>query len=217
MTISIHQLSIGGPKTVIDYNGKQFTTSMQREEHENSVQLGFEGIIGDKATAKFHGGPNRAIHLFCLQHYEFFNSKAGCTLPIPTFGENLTITGTSEIATHIGDRYQLGSAIIEVTQPTERCKNVGRSAGFRDMLSWIHEHLYTGWYVRVIQEGEFSAQDEIKLIEQGDLQLNLDRLNRALFKKIDEELLIYCLAQPTPSSEFKERIVRLAQKQGVTL
>lgn len=217
MSISIHQLSVGKPAAIKDYNGKWFTSSMRRESYQGTVLLTRLGITGDRVAAKFHGGPNRALHLFCLPHYRFFNDKAGHELPVPTFGENLTIVGADERDTYIGDRFKLGTAVIEVSQPTERCKNIGRSAGYRDMLNWIHEHMYTGWYVRVIEEGKFCETDQLIKIAEGDPRLNLDKLNWALFKEIDASLLQYALDHPTPAIEYKERIVKIASKQGVAL
>ncbi len=212
MSISIHQLSVGKPEPIQDYNGKYFTSSMRRKPVAHSVQLTLTGITGDKVGASFHGGPNRALHLFPFEHYEFFNAKAGETLNIPTFGENLTTVGALETDVRIGDQLALGSAIIEVSQPTERCKNIGRSAGYRDMLSWIHQHMYTGWYVRVLQEGVFSPDDRIELIEKGPDWLLLDDLNQALFKTPNPELVEAALKSDLPANEWKERAVKLASR-----
>ncbi|NND83281.1 MAG: MOSC domain-containing protein [Gammaproteobacteria bacterium] len=203
-------LSTGRPQQLRDYHDEPFVSAIRRTPVAETLWLSSSGLAGDQvALTDVHGGPNRALHLFCHDNYAFFNYKAGFDLPVPAFGENLTVSGYDEQCANVGDVLRLGEALIQVAHPTERCGKIGQSLGLPKMLKWIHEELYTGFYCRVLQEGMVAHDSIISLEEQGPALLNVARLNRLLFKEPDRAALDTVLCEDLLSAEWKQRAKEL--------
>lgn len=181
--MKIISLNIGQPETLTDYHGKSFTSCVRKKPIDKEVKISFNGLVGDSVVdTSNHGGPHRAVHIFSVEHYTFFNNKNGLALPVPAFGENITIQGYTEHDANVGDILKLGEAIIQISQPTERCSTMGKALHQPKLLKWIHEKLMTGFYARVLQPGIFSKNSPIELVEKGPTELNINHLNKLLFE-----------------------------------
>src|ERR1700674_1467664 len=115
--------------------------------------MGPNGIPDDARAELQHHTHHKTDHLFSHENYRLLEAKLGVVLPRPTFGENLTTTGTLENNVYVGDHFRAGKAIICVTQPTERCKTIGRSLGVPRILKALHELELCGFYARVVRPG----------------------------------------------------------------
>lgn len=208
-------LNIGQPESLLDYNSQQFDSAIKKQPVTESLWLSRNGLQGDQVAAEVHGGPSRAMHVFCSDNYAFYNAKAGFDLPVPAFGENLTLSDYDEAAANVGDVLQIGEAVIQVSQPTERCAKIGQSLGLPQMLKWIHEELRTGFYVRVLQEGKVRHDDDIDLRERGPSTLNVAALNRLLFKELNRPRLAEITRNPLLSPEWKARAELLYARAGL--
>ncbi len=181
--MQIISLNIGQPETLTDYHGKSFTSCVRKNPTDHDVEVTFNGLVGDSVVDTInHGGPHRAVHIFSEEHYAFFNVKNGSPLPVPAFGENITLQGYNEHHANVGDILKVGDAILQISQPTERCSTMGKSLLQPKLLKWIHEQLMSGFYARVLQPGTLSKHSPVELIEKGPLELNINYLNRLLFK-----------------------------------
>ena len=116
-----------------------------------------EGFRSDASAEPDHHTTDKAIHLFADENYRLVESLLRVSLPRPTFGENLTATGVREEQVYVGDLFQVGEAAICVTQPTERCKTIGLSAGTPKILKVLHELEVCGFYARVVKPGRFAV------------------------------------------------------------
>lgn len=181
--MKIISLNIGQPETLTDYHGKSFSSCVRKKPTENEINITINGFDGDSVVdTKNHGGPHRAVHIFSEEHYAFFNNKNGSPLPVPAFGENITLQGYNEHDAHVGDILKVGDVILQISQPTERCSTMGKALHQVKLLKWIHEQLMTGFYARVLQPGKISKNSTIELIEKGPAELNINYLNKLLFK-----------------------------------
>ncbi|MHC4821618.1 MAG: MOSC domain-containing protein, partial [Planctomycetota bacterium] len=153
----VHTLSIGREQTFTADDGREMTSAIRKVPQEGAVRLTLEGFDGDGTSHPAHGGPSMRVHAFRHEHYAFFEERAGRSLPPPVFGENLTLSGYGEEEARAGDVLRIGKAVLRVTQPTERCGTIGRSAGVSGMLDWIQESLHTGFYLSVVEEGDVAA------------------------------------------------------------
>lgn len=122
------------------------------------VWLGREGLIGDaQADRRVHGGPIKALHQYPVAHYARLAQAfpVAATLLVPgSIGENLSVEGWDEDNVAIGDIFRLGDAVIQVSQPRSPCWKIDRRYGVEGMTRFIDEQGVTGWYYRVLEEGE---------------------------------------------------------------
>ena len=120
----------------------------------------------DASADPAHHTQDKTVHLFSNENYRLLEARLGVVLPRPTFGENLTTAGTLENNVYVGDHFRVGKAVICVTQPTERCKTIGRSLGVPTILKALHELELCGFYARVVRPGSVDADDIVELCER---------------------------------------------------
>ena len=136
---------------------------------EGRVKIGFLGIEGDEqADPRYHGGPDKALHHYPADHYAHWGTIAvdHPLLNAPgTFGENISTWGLTEDAVCIGDRFRLGSALIEVSQGRQPCWKQGHQMNWKALPALMVRERRSGWYYRVIEEGVAKAGDTLSLME----------------------------------------------------
>ncbi|MCX5737262.1 MAG: MOSC domain-containing protein [Proteobacteria bacterium] len=128
--------------------GVALTSAIRKHGMTGSVEVGVRGLAGDACHDPAHGGPNRALHVFAAEHYDAFESSGSGRLVPPGVGENLLVRGHPDADAHVGDVLRAGTALVQVTMPTERCRNPGLVAGVPTLLRWMIETLRTGYYLR---------------------------------------------------------------------
>ncbi|MDP9106969.1 MAG: MOSC domain-containing protein, partial [Candidatus Eremiobacteraeota bacterium] len=176
--------------------------------------LGERGFAGDRSFEAGHHTPNMDVHAFSLDHYPHYEGLAGKPFAIPSFGENLSLRGGIDTDVCIGDLFAAGTALLEVSQPTERCGTPGRSAGVPALRKWIFECLYTGYYLRVVRTGWVRRGDELLLRERRLPDWTVDRVNRAMYERFDDaEQFEAMLALPLLSSDWKDRANVLRERR----
>lgn len=134
------------------------------------VKIGLLGIEGDEqADPRYHGGPDKALHHYPADHYAHWGMIAvdHPLLNAPgAFGENISTWGLVEEAVCIGDRFRLGTALIEVSQGRQPCWKQGERMAWAALPALMVKQRRSGWYYRVIEEGMAAAGDGIELIER---------------------------------------------------
>jgi len=151
-------------------------------EREEPAWLGGEGLAGDQqADRRAHGGPDKALHQFPPSHYarlaEAFPEAAGA-LVAGSIGENLSVAGWDETTVCVGDVFRLGEARIQVSQPRTPCWKIDSRYGAAGMARWIDEHGLTGWYFRVLEDGQVEPGCGFDLLERTAPLATLARLWR---------------------------------------
>jgi MOSC domain-containing protein YiiM len=115
-----------------------------------------------------HGGEHRAVFVYQIDSYHYWQSQLGRNdFTYRQFGENFTVDGLSDQEVCIGDRYRVGSALFEVTQPRVTCYRVGIRMNEPKMAALLVAHGRPGFYFRVLEEGEVEAGDEIVRVAAG--------------------------------------------------
>ena len=179
--------------TARPFNGAE-TSAIMKRPREGRVQVFTEGLAPDEqADRRVHGGPEMALHLYPLDHHDWWRGEIGDhpALDEPGgFGSNLAVRGLTEDMVHIGDRFRLGSAVIEVSQPRQPCWKIEHRFGSKGMVARIVKTGRSGWYFRVIETGEVAAGDSLELITQGASDWSVARVFAALLggKATDAEL-----------------------------
>jgi len=138
---------------------------------EGRVAITARGLTGDEqADLVHHGGPDMAVHHYPLDHHDFWRDELGAhdLLARPgAFGSNLSVSGLREDGVHLGDRFRLGSALLEACQPRQPCWKIEHRFGHKGMVKTILETGRCGWFYRVLEEGEAQAGDMLERVDGG--------------------------------------------------
>jgi len=178
----IASINVGVPTTIV-VDGKELTTGIFKQPINKSVFLSYLNFEGDgQADLVHHGGKDKAVCVYPYEHYIYWEEKLGVKLTAGAFGENLTVNGLNEESARIGDIYQLGEAVVQITQPREPCYKIAKKHGIKEFPLLIQQTGYSGFYMRVLQEGEVSIHDKLKLIAPHPLRVTISLANRIMFK-----------------------------------
>lgn len=135
------------------------------------VRIGRLGLAGDvQVDKRHHGGAEMAVHLYPLAHHDFWRERIGDhpLLDDPgAFGTNIAIGALDETQVRIGERFRLGSALLEISQPRMPCATIERRFERKGMVAAILESGRCGWHFRVVEEGEAQAGDRLEPVAQS--------------------------------------------------
>jgi MOSC domain-containing protein YiiM len=173
--------------TARPFHGAELSAFAKRPR-EGIVQIHAEGLAPDEqADRRVHGGPEMALHLYPLDHHDWWREQIGDhpLLDEPGgFASNLALRGLTEEHVHIGDRFTCGpkntGALIEVSQPRQPCWKIEHRFGAKGMVAKIIESGRCGWYFRVIEPGEVQAGDSLERVSTGAGEWSVARVFRAL-------------------------------------
>ena len=158
------------------------STGIFKQAARSPLQLTREGFSGDvQADRRVHGGPEKAVHHYAAENYAplavAFPAAAGTLVP-GGLGENVSSSGWTESNVCIGDVFRLGRALVQVSQPRSPCWKINNKFGEPGMSRFIAEQGLTGWYYRVVEEGEVAPGDGFELLERPAPDVSLARLWR---------------------------------------
>jgi MOSC domain-containing protein YiiM len=169
--------------TARPFNGAELS-AIAKYPREDRLQVLAGGFAPDEqADTRHHGGPDMAVHLYPLDHHAFWRERIGAhdLLGQPgAFGSNLAVRGIAEEDVHIGDRFRIGSALVEISQPRKPCWKIEHRFGHKDMVAAIVETARCGWYFRVLEPGDVAAGDMLERVGTGATDWNVARTFLAL-------------------------------------
>ncbi|MFB5661455.1 MOSC domain-containing protein [Alteribacillus sp. HJP-4] len=157
-------LAVGTPQHLSYHGTKKMKTGIQKESVQE-VYLSVDGFeLDDVADKQHHGGRDRAVCVYPHEHYAFWEKEFGKKLEKAAFGENVTAAGMTEKDVCIGDQFQIGDAVIEVTQSRIPCDTVNKRNKLPQLLKRMIETGYTGFLCRVLKEGYVREESEIEKV-----------------------------------------------------
>ena len=182
MTATLVSVNVGMPKDV-PWNGKTVHTGVWKTPVEGAVMVRRLNIDGDgQGDLAGHGGEQRAVMVYQTESYDYWQDYLGRDDLRPgNFGENFTVSGLDDHDVCIGDRYRIGDAEFEVTQPRVTCFRVGMRLGVPDMPNLLVSQHRPGFYFRVITEGLVRAGDDIVLTRRGRHELSVADVDALLY------------------------------------
>jgi len=164
---------------------------------------------------KHHGGPDKAVCVYSHDHYAAWKSELNVEVQPGAFGENLTAGGLTESDVCIGDVWETGSATVQVSQPRQPCWKLARWWGIKDLALRVQQTGRTGWYVRVLSEGQVEAGQPIRLIRRLHPQWTIQAANRLMLIEKDNLLDAGRLASiPELSASWKQTLTRRIEKHA---
>ena len=175
-------VNVSMPKNV-EHKGKIVSTGIFKEPIEGRVKVRTLNINGDgQADLIGHGGEMRAVYVYSRDNYDYWEKVLGRNdLPMGQFGENFTIEGFSDQEVHVGDRFKIGSALFEVTQPRVPCFKLAIKMQHEGFYGQILKSGRLGFYFRVLEEGEVAAGDEIIRVKVHSIGMTIDQVNRLMY------------------------------------
>jgi MOSC domain-containing protein YiiM len=205
--MNILSVNVGQPREV-HLQGGVVLTSIFKTPVEGRLAVRKHNIEGDRQTdLRVHGGPNKAVYAYPSEHYPYWKTELpDAQLAWGAFGENLTLSGLTEIDAQIGDKYQVGSSVLEVTQPRMPCFKLNLRFQRSDMVKRFWRSGHSGIYFAIREEGELAAGDELHLVHRQTDSISIADVVR-LYKREthDEELYDRALRAPLRGS-WKEEI-----------
>jgi len=175
-------VNVGLPKDV-SWQGRTVFTGVFKDPVPGPRRVGKLNVDGDgQGDLAGHGGEQRAVFVYQMASYQYWERElARNDLVYGKFGENFTVEGLGDDEVCIGDRYQIGSAIFEVTQPRVTCYRVGIRMNDPRIPALLVSHHRPGFYFRVLQEGEVEAGDEIIKLASGPEQMTVADVDALLY------------------------------------
>ena len=196
-------------------NGKR--SGIAKQPLSGAVVIGERGIASDvQVNRKYHGFPAMALHQFPFEHHAWLIDTFGPLTPLGQpggMGENLSASGLMEETVFIGDRFRLGSALIEVTQPRQPCATIEQHLQTKGVVKAMVAAARSGWFYRVIETGTAEAGDTLQLVERPQTIWSVRRAFAAVYgrRSAAEPELRELAALPRVS----DRLVRDIAKRAV--
>lgn len=200
-------VQVGLPQQHDGQSGAQsWTSGIFKAPVVGPARIGRLGIAGDgQADLENHGGLDKAVLCYSADHYPGWRQRLGIAdMPWGGFGENLTISGLDETAVCIGDTWQVGDVLLQVSQPRQPCWKLGRRWNVKELPAWVVENGRGGWYVRVLREGLVEAGMKVLLVERPFEAWTVERANQVMHhRKYDLAAAAELAALPLLSAAWR--------------
>jgi MOSC domain-containing protein YiiM len=209
----VESLNVGLPKKEI-FDGKPITTGICKKPVSGQVTLRALGFDGDGvADTKNHGGPDKAICVYSLDHYPFWEKTLGVRLPAAAFGENLSVSNLKEDDVCIGDIFLLGTATVQISQPRQPCTTLAARYGRNDLVKLVINSGFSGFYFRVLQEGEVRVGAPLVLVEKDPNLISVSFANNIFHHdRKNRQGIESVLTIPSLSESWQRSLQRLREK-----
>jgi ferredoxin-NADP reductase/MOSC domain-containing protein YiiM/ferredoxin len=175
-------VNVGLPRDIA-WKGKTVHTGVWKGAVQERRRVGRLNLDGDgQGDLAGHGGEHRAVFVYQIESYRYWQDELKRTdFLYGQFGENFTVDGLPDDSVYIGDRYRIGSALFEVTQPRVTCYRVGIRMNEPRMAALLTSSGRPGFYFRVLEEGEVGAGDEIVKVEEDKARMSVAEVNALLY------------------------------------
>jgi len=215
--LKLISLNVARPRLVV-YQGKTINTGIFKEPVSGPVQLRTLNLDGDRqADLSVHGGPYKAVYGYASEHYPFWRQELGDDFPWGMFGENFTTTGLSEDDLHVGDRFQIGAAIVMIRQPRIPCYKLAAKFQRDDILERFLLSGRSGFYFSVEQEGTVAADDEFQLLKRNENGITIAEMNRLFVReKYNQQLLRRAIDTDAIPDSWRDYFAERLQRAAVT-
>jgi MOSC domain-containing protein YiiM len=181
-TGTLVSVNVGRPHPYA-WRGRTISSGIWKHPVSGPVAVRGTNLVGDEqADLRAHGGPDKAIYAYSTEDYAWWSTQLGRALEPASFGENLTTAGLDLTSSLIGDRWQVGTALLEVAQPRTPCYKLGIRMDDDTFPDRFLEEGRTGAYLRIIHEGELAAGDPIVVIPSRAERLSLGDVARSCWR-----------------------------------
>ena len=202
-TVSVN---VGVPRAV-EHNGRVVTTAIWKRPVSGRVAVRGVNLAGDdQADRSVHGGVDKAVYAYAREDYDWWGAELGRDALGPgTFGDNLTVSGLDLNAAEVGERWRVGTALLEVSEPRFPCFKLGIRMGDPKFLKRFAAARRPGTYLRIVEQGELGVGDEIHVVERPRHRVTIGLFAEAYLG--DRSRLVDLLAADALSASWRAWIL----------
>jgi MOSC domain-containing protein YiiM len=205
-------VNVSQPRVIGERGGEPVRSGIAKAPVAGRIAVGASGVAGDgQADLVNHGGADKAVYAFDRADAAYWEQRLGRALGPGAFGENLTIEGFASAEVRVGDRFRIGTALVEVSQPRVPCYKLGIHMGDdRFPVEFARAHR-VGFYLRVIEEGAIAAGDAVERTVAAVTPLTIaDLMSALLTARNDAARLESVAALPGLSDAWRTEFAELA-------
>ncbi|MDO9357258.1 MAG: MOSC domain-containing protein [Solirubrobacteraceae bacterium] len=181
----VRSLNVGVPKVIGQQRGAPVLSAIHKEPVDHRLPVRGVNIDGDdQADRTVHGGPDKAVYAYAAEDSAWWAEHLGREVGDGMFGENLTTEGIDCTGAVIGERWRFGSLLLEVCQPRLPCFKLGLHFGDPKMLKAFTQASRPGVYLRILEEGDIGAGDEVEVVDRPDHGVTIGVVSDAILKDI---------------------------------
>ena len=212
-------VNIGRPRE-FDYNGRQARSAIWKFPVAGRIAVRGVNLEGDdQADRKAHGGPDKSVYAYSIEDMRWWEEKLGRSLQYGEFGENLTTEGIAVNDALVGERWAIGTAVFEVSEPRIPCWRLGVRMNDQGFVRRFTEALRPGTYLRIIVEGVLGAGDEVKIVDRPNHDLTIRDVFRIYTR--DREEAGRLLSIPSMSESWRtwaeDWLQKIKERRGNSL
>ena len=187
-------VNVGRPRPV-DTGARTIVTAIWKTPVDGRVAVRGVNVDGDdQADRSVHGGPDKAVYAYAIEETRAWESELGRELGPGAFGENLTIEGVDVSGALVGERWRVGTALLEVVQPRFPCFKLGLRMGDPRFVKRFGQASRPGAYLRIVEEGELGAGDPVAVVARPDHAVTMRLVSDAIL--LDHDLIPRALDAP---------------------
>jgi MOSC domain-containing protein YiiM len=202
-------VNVGRPKQIAVRRGRPLMSAIGKAPVEGRVRVEGVNVAGDaQADRRVHGGPDKAVYAYAREDAQWWAEQLDREIPPGMFGENLTTEGLDVTGAVIGERWRIGTVVLEVAQPRIPCSKLGMRFGDLTMVKRFGEANRPGAYLRIISEGELGAGDEIEVLSRPDHGITVAFVAAAIL--LDETLRERAASTPGLAEDLAALLRRVA-------
>jgi len=162
----LESVNVGSPRP-ISHRGREEMTSIWKSPVPGRLAVRGVNVAGDvQSDPRYHGGPDKAVYAYGCADFEWWAEELGRSLEPGAFGENLTVRGIAVSEAVVGERWRIGTVLLEVAQPRIPCFKLGIQMGDPRFVRRFARAHRPGAYLRIVQEGELAAGDLVEVIHR---------------------------------------------------
>src|ERR1700704_470792 len=208
---TVLSVNVGGVRK-FEYRGHPAQSAIWKSAVSGRVAARGVNLEGDRqADREAHGGPDKAVYAYAVEDEKWWEGELGVPLPYGVFGDNLTTEGIEVNRAIVGERWRIGSAVFEVSEPRIPCWRLGVRMNDETFPRRFSKAMRPGTYLRIVVEGDVGAGDEISVVEKPDHDLTIRDVFRIYTRDRDEVPRL--LAIPQLSQSWRGWAERLATRQ----
>ncbi len=203
-------VNVGRPTAIGTWRGRPAVSAIVKAPVTGPVRVAGVNLAGDdQADRRVHGGPDKAVYAYAREDEDWWADELGAAVPSGAFGENLTTSGVDCSNAVIGERWRVGSTLLEVCQPRVPCFKLGLRFGDPGMLKRFAQASRPGAYLRIVEEGELAAGDAVELLDRPGHGVTIRLVADAML--LDERLLARALDAPQLPDDLRDWIAERAE------
>ncbi|HEY1597346.1 MAG TPA: MOSC domain-containing protein [Thermoleophilaceae bacterium] len=211
----VEAVNVGTPRPIERSNGSVETSSIWKEPVSGRVAVRGVNVDGDdQADRRVHGGPDKAVYAYAGEDTDWWESRLGRELGPAPFGENLTLRGVDVTNARVGERWRIGTVLLEVTSPRVPCWKLAKKMDDPRFIKRFAQAGRPGAYLRVIEEGELAAGDEVEIVSRPDADVTVGLFAEAF--EHDRSLLPRLLEADALPDDWRDWIEEHAARYSST-